>query len=81
MGTAGGAESKAVVVTGVSTGIGFGLVEELVSHGFLVFGSVRKETDAAKLSSRFGQSFTPLIFDVTDEADVRQAAEQASAIC
>jgi hypothetical protein len=36
------AKSKDVVVTGVSTGIGWGTTKVLVSKGFRVFGSVRK---------------------------------------
>jgi NAD(P)-dependent dehydrogenase (short-subunit alcohol dehydrogenase family) len=37
------ANSKDVVVTGVSTGIGWGTTKVLVSKGFRVFGSVRKQ--------------------------------------
>src|ERR1700691_4055267 len=39
------ANSKDVVVTGVSTGIGWGTTRVLVSKGFRVFGSVRKQAD------------------------------------
>jgi NAD(P)-dependent dehydrogenase (short-subunit alcohol dehydrogenase family) len=41
------ANSKNVVVTGVSTGIGWGTTKVLISKGFRVFGSVRKRADAA----------------------------------
>jgi NAD(P)-dependent dehydrogenase (short-subunit alcohol dehydrogenase family) len=37
------ANSKDVVVTGVSSGIGLGTTKVLVSKGFRVFGSVRKQ--------------------------------------
>ena len=67
---------KSVVVTGVSTGIGWGCVKVLTASGFRVFGSVRKEADAERLSKEFGANFTPLIFDVTDEAAVAKAARQ-----
>jgi NAD(P)-dependent dehydrogenase (short-subunit alcohol dehydrogenase family) len=63
-----------VVVTGVSTGIGRGTAQILVKRGMHVFGSVRKAEDAAALSAELGEHFTPLIFDVTDEAAVRAAA-------
>jgi NAD(P)-dependent dehydrogenase (short-subunit alcohol dehydrogenase family) len=43
------ANSKDVVVTGVSTGIGWGTTKVLVSKGFRVFGSVRKQADADRL--------------------------------
>lgn len=70
---------KSVVVTGVSTGIGWGCVKVLIASGFRVFGSVRKEADAERLSKEFGSNFTPLVFDVTDEAAVAQGAKQVEA--
>jgi NAD(P)-dependent dehydrogenase (short-subunit alcohol dehydrogenase family) len=63
-----------VVVTGVSSGIGRGTAKVLVQHGFHVFGSVRKREDADRLSAEWGETFTPLLFDITDEQAVRQAA-------
>ena len=66
---------NAVVVTGVSTGIGSGLVKALADRGQHVFGSVRKAADADRLRAEFGDKFTPLMFDVTDEAAVRAGAE------
>jgi NAD(P)-dependent dehydrogenase (short-subunit alcohol dehydrogenase family) len=65
-----------VVVTGVSTGIGWGITKVLIEHGFRVFGSVRKTQDAERLSIEFGERFTPLFFDVTDETAVQAAARQ-----
>ena len=67
---------KSVVVTGASTGIGWGCVKVLIASGFRVFGSVRKQTDAGRLSKEFGANFMPLIFDVTDEAMVAAGAQQ-----
>ena len=63
-----------VVVTGVSTGIGWGCAKVLIAKGFRVFGSVRKQGDADRLSNEFGPNFVPLIFDVTDEAAVHAEA-------
>ena len=65
---------KSVVVTGVSTGIGWGITKVLMQKGFRVFGSVRKPEDAERLYSEFGANFVPLLFDVTDEAAVQAAA-------
>lgn len=65
---------KSVVVTGASTGIGWGCVKVLTGKGFHVHGSVRKQADADRLSKEFGAAFTPLLFDVTDEAAVHAAA-------
>lgn len=67
---------KSVVVTGVSSGIGRGTAKVLVKKGFHVFGSVRKAEDAKQLSDELGSVFTPLIFDVTDERTVHEAAQQ-----
>ena len=64
-----------VVVTGVSTGIGWAITKTLTSHGYHVFGSVRKQADADRLAKEFGASFTPLLFDVTDETAVHEAAK------
>jgi NAD(P)-dependent dehydrogenase (short-subunit alcohol dehydrogenase family) len=65
---------KSVVVTGASTGIGLGTARVLVRQGVRVFGSVRKAADAERVKGELGDLFTPLTFDVTDEAAVRQAA-------
>ena len=67
---------QSVVVTGVSTGIGWGITKILIQRGFPVFGSVRKTQDAERLTKEFGEGFVPLIFDVTDEAAVQAAARQ-----
>lgn len=55
-----------ILITGVSTGIGFSLCKLFLEQGCRVFGSVRNEKDADRLSNEFGEHFVPLIFDVTD---------------
>src|ERR1700761_3009022 len=70
---------KSVVVTGVSTGIGWGCVKVLIASGFRVFGSVRKQADAERLAKEFGPNFTPLIFDVTDGVAVAKGAKEVEA--
>lgn len=67
---------KSVVVTGVSSGIGYGTAREFVEHGYRVFGSVRREVDATSLKAKLGTSFTPLLFDVTDREAVLGATHQ-----
>ena len=39
---------RSVVVTGTSTGIGWGTAKVLIARGFRVFGSVRKKADAER---------------------------------
>jgi NAD(P)-dependent dehydrogenase (short-subunit alcohol dehydrogenase family) len=65
---------RSVMITGTSTGIGWGTAKVLIGNGFRVFGSVRKTSDAGRLTTEFGDRFVPLIFDVTDEAAVNAAA-------
>jgi len=70
---------KSVVITGASTGIGWATAKLLLDRGFRVFGSVRKQADADRLKAEFGANFTPLLFDVTDEAAVLAAARDVRA--
>ena len=70
---------RSVVITGASTGIGWGCAKVLTAKGLHVFGSVRKQADADRLAADFGAAFTPLIFDVTDAAAVAEAAQQVKA--
>jgi NAD(P)-dependent dehydrogenase (short-subunit alcohol dehydrogenase family) len=65
---------RSIVITGASTGIGWATAKVLIGRGFRVFGSVRKQADADRLKDEFGANFTPLLFDVTDEAAVLAAA-------
>lgn len=65
---------KSIVVTGASTGIGWGCTKVLTQKGFHVFGSVRKQADADRLSAAFGAAVTPLLFDVTDAQAVAAGA-------
>jgi NAD(P)-dependent dehydrogenase (short-subunit alcohol dehydrogenase family) len=70
---------QSVVITGASTGIGWAAAKLLLARGFRVFGSVRKQADADRLRGEFGTNFTPLLFDVTDEAAALAAAREVRA--
>ena len=70
---------QSVVITGASTGIGWATAKLLLERGFRVFGSVRKPADADRLRAEFGANFTPLLFDVTNEAAVLAAAREVRA--
>ena len=74
MTTASNRHSGAVVVTGVSSGIGYAIAKLLAARGFTVFGSVRKEADAARVHNELGSPFVPLVFDVRDGAAIERAA-------
>jgi NAD(P)-dependent dehydrogenase (short-subunit alcohol dehydrogenase family) len=67
---------KTVVITGVSTGIGYDAARYLLANGYRVWGSVRRQADADKLQAELGPNFSPLLFDVTDEEGIRTAVAQ-----
>jgi NAD(P)-dependent dehydrogenase (short-subunit alcohol dehydrogenase family) len=69
---------KNIVITGASTGIGSVIAQQLLQRGFRVFGSVRKAADAERLQQELGANFVPLLFDVTDETAIEQAAAQVA---
>jgi len=69
---------QSVVVTGTSTGIGHGTAKVLIRRGFRVFGSVRTHEDADRLTAELGPAFTPLLFDVRDEAAVKAGAARVA---
>lgn len=71
---------KSVVITGVSTGIGLDAARRLLTRGYRVFGSVRKQADAERLQAELGENFVPLLFDVTDGAAVDTAVFQVKSI-
>ena len=70
---------RSVVITGVSTGIGHAAAQVLIERGLRVFGSVRKAEDGERVRSELGDAFTPLLFDVTDEAAIAAAAGEVRA--
>lgn len=67
---------KAVVVSGVSSGIGEGAARDLCRRGYKVYGTVRKAEDGERLRKELGDAFVPLHLDVTDATAVAAAAEQ-----
>jgi len=66
--------SKSIFISGVSTGIGYNLCSEFLKNDYLVYGSVRKQTDADKLTRDFPVGFTPVLMDVTQPTTIKKAA-------
>lgn len=66
---------KNIIITGASSGIGLATARIFLANGHRVFGSVRSQADADRLIADLGNHFIPLIFDVTNNADVLAAAE------
>jgi Cys/Met metabolism PLP-dependent enzyme/short chain dehydrogenase len=71
--------ARSLVITGVSTGVGHAVARLAIAHGWRVFGSVSSEADAERSMNEFGAAFTPLLFDVRDEAAVFAAAKEVRA--
>lgn len=67
-------KSKTILITGVSSGIGYGMTKEFINRDYTVFGSVRTQEDADRLEKEFGQNFIPLVFDVIDQVSIEKAA-------
>ena len=66
---------KSIVITGTSTGIGYACSKHFIEQGYKVFGSVRNNNDAERISNELGNNFIPLIFDVTDETAVKESVK------
>ena len=67
--------NRAVVVTGVSSGIGAAIAQCLIDQGYTVFGSVRKLEDAESLTTANPELFRPMVFDVRDRESISHAVE------
>ena len=66
---------KKIVITGVSTGIGYSSAKILTESGYFVYGSVRNQNDADKLNRELGDNFKALIFDVTNLESIQNSVE------
>ena len=64
-----------IVITGVSSGIGYAITKTLTKAGFFVYGSVRKQEDADKLTNEIKSNFKPIIIDVTDNKTILESLE------
>lgn len=70
---------KAIVVTGVSTGIGHGLAQALCREGYKVFGTIRDPGQVDGVRSACGNNFVPLLLDVTQPDAVQKAVAMVEA--
>lgn len=65
--------SKAVLVTGASSGIGRVITEQLARDGYFVYATARKEVDLTALGTI--RNVQPVRLDVTHPADIAAAVE------
>jgi NAD(P)-dependent dehydrogenase (short-subunit alcohol dehydrogenase family) len=67
------------LITGVNSGFGRELAEQLLSRGEIVVGTVRDASKVADLVSRFPDGFKSELLDVTNTADVYAVVERSFA--
>jgi NAD(P)-dependent dehydrogenase (short-subunit alcohol dehydrogenase family) len=67
------------LITGVSSGFGRELTEQLLEHGERVVGTVRRAEAVSDLAERYPDHFRSELLDVTDTAQIREVAERAFA--
>ncbi len=67
-------EKKVVVITGASTGIGFGIACELASDGNKVYAGARKQEDIAHLSTI--ANITGIELDITKPEQIMSAVQK-----
>ncbi len=70
--------SRAVVITGASTGIGRSCALYLDTAGWQVFAGVRKEADGDSLAAEGSNRLTPVMIDVADQASIDAALKQVT---
>lgn len=73
-------KNKNAIITGARRGIGRATVEVFASHGANIWACARAqndtfEADMRTLSEKYGVNVWPVFFDVTDEAQVKQAVQ------
>lgn len=64
-----------VLITGAAKGIGRATALHLAQHNFHVFAGVRRPEDGVALQQAAPGRLTPLLLDVTDPAQIAQAAQ------
>ena len=73
--TSNGAVSRAILITGASSGIGAACAMDLDRLGFRVFAGVRSAAAGQELQRRASERLTPILLDVTQSQAIREAAD------
>jgi len=69
-------QGKAVLITGCDSGFGRLTAEHLHKKGFKVYANVYLSSNADSIRKEISSEILPLIFDVTDEKQVAEAAKK-----
>lgn len=67
------------LITGVSSGFGRQMTEQLLDRGDRVVGTVRRPESVADLAGQYPDTFRVELLDVTDTAAVRRVVDSAFA--
>lgn len=70
----------AIIITGVSSGIGRALSWHLAKKGFFVIGTVRNQKDAMDIREKQVQNIHPIILDVTKEKSIVDGVEEVASL-
>ena len=73
-------DKNVVFITGVSSGIGYGLLTNLIESGYFVIGTVRTQEDLEKISNITGSKGKIVQFDVQDREKTKQVIKDVSPI-
>ncbi len=62
--------AKTLIITGTSTGIGYGAANVFTAAGYRVIATVRRPEDAERLKRELGENLHPVVCDVTHPQQV-----------
>lgn len=64
---------KTVLITGASAGFGLAMTERFIAQGYRVIGAARRLDKLEELKGKYGESFYPLVMDMTDLSSIDNA--------
>jgi NAD(P)-dependent dehydrogenase (short-subunit alcohol dehydrogenase family) len=73
-------ETKTILITGTSTGIGYGAAKTLAAAGYRVVATVRTVEDAERLRRELGDNVHPVLCDVTQPDQVAALPEHVKKV-
>lgn len=72
--------AQTILITGTSTGIGYGAARALAAAGYRVIATVRRARDAERLKRELGDNLYPVVCDVTQADQVAALPEHVNRV-